>query len=217
MTRSVLVTGGASGIGRAAALLLAREGAAVTVVDRAAEAADDTAREITSAGGSAIAASADVGNESDVAAAVRSAVDAFGGLDGVVTSAGVFHGGDLKPLGEVELDDFLFVLQVNLAGTFLAIKHAVPHLVERRGAVVTGASTAALKGHGYGSGYTPSKGGVAALPPLAAGQYGPQGVRGNCICPRGVDTPMTAGTWNTPEGQKGIPRDGPLPRGGQPE
>ena len=118
MTRSVLVTGGASGIGRAAALLLAREGAAVTVVDRAADAADNTAREITSAGGSAIAASADVGNEGDVAAAVRSAVDAFGGLDGVVTSAGVFHGGDLKPLGEVELDDFLFVLQVNLAGTW---------------------------------------------------------------------------------------------------
>src|SRR6266566_8144509 len=132
MTRSVLVTGGASGIGRAAALLLAREGAAVTVVDRAADAADDTEREITSAGGSAIAASADVGNEDDVAAAVRRAVDAFGGLDGVVTSAGVFHGGDLKPLGEVELDDFLFVLQVNLAGTFLAIKHAVPHLVEDR-------------------------------------------------------------------------------------
>jgi len=217
MTRSVLVTGGASGIGRAAALLLAREGAAVTVVDRAVDAADDTAREITSAGGSAIAASADVGNEGDVAAAVSSAVDAFGGLDGVVTSAGVFHGGDLKPLGEVELDDFLFVLQVNLAGTFLAIKHAVPHLVERHGAVVTVASTAALKGHGYGSGYTASKGGVAALTRLAAVQYGPQGVRVNCICPGGVDTPMTAGTWRTPEAQERIRRIVPLQRVAEPE
>jgi NAD(P)-dependent dehydrogenase (short-subunit alcohol dehydrogenase family) len=217
MTRSVLVTGGASGIGRAAALLLAREGAAVTVVDRAADAADDTAREITSAGGSAIAASADVGYESDVADAVRSAVDAFGGLDGVVTSAGVFHGGDLKPLDEVELDDFLFVLQVNLAGTFLAIKHAVPHLVERRGAVVTVASTAALKGHGYGSGYTASKGGVAALTRLAAVQYGPEGVRVNCICPGGVDTPMTAGTWRTPEAQERIRRIVPLQRVAEPE
>src|SRR5260370_23527110 len=117
MTRSVRLTGGASGIGRAAALLLAREGAAVTVVDRAADAADDTAREITSAGGSAIAASADVGNEGDVAAAVRSAVDAFGGLDGVATSAGVFHGRDLKPLDEVELADFLFVVRGNPAAT----------------------------------------------------------------------------------------------------
>ena len=217
MTRSVLVTGGASGIGRATALLLAREGAAVTVVDRAADAADDTAREITSAGGSAIAASADVGNEGDVAAVVRSAVDTFGGLDGVVTSAGVFHGGDLKPLGEVELDDFLFVLQVNLAGTFLAVKHAVPHLVQRQGAVVTIASTAALKGHGYGSGYTASKGGVAALTRLAAVQYGPQGVRVNCICPGGVDTPMTAGTWRTPEAQERIRRIVPLQRVAEPE
>jgi NAD(P)-dependent dehydrogenase (short-subunit alcohol dehydrogenase family) len=217
MTRSVLVTGGASGIGRAAALLLAREGAAVTVVDRAAHAAEDTAREITSAGGSAIAAPADVGSEDDVAAAVGSAVDTFGGLDGVVTSAGVFHGGDLKPLGEVELDDFLFVLQVNLAGTFLAIKHAVSHLVERRGAVVTIASTAALKGHGYGSGYTASKGGVAALTRLAAVQYGPRGVRVNCICPGGVDTPMTAGTWRTPEAQERIRRIVPLQRVAEPE
>jgi NAD(P)-dependent dehydrogenase (short-subunit alcohol dehydrogenase family) len=217
MTRSVLVTGGASGIGRAAALLLAREDAAVTVVDRAADAAEDTAREITSAGGRAIAAPADVGNEGDVAAAVERAVDAFGGLDGVVTSAGVFHGGDLKPLGGVDLADFLFVLQVNLAGTFLAIKHAVPHLVERHGAVVTIASTAALKGHGYGSGYTASKGGVAALTRLAAVQYGPQGVRVNCVCPGGVDTPMTAGTWRTPEAQERIRRIVPLQRVAEPE
>src|SRR5438552_358141 len=136
MTRSVLVTGGASGIGRATALLLAREGAAVTVVDRAADAADDTAREITSAGGSAIAAVA---------------------------------------------------------------------------------STAALKGHGYGSGYTASKGGVAALTRLAAVQYGPQGVRVNCICPGGVDTPMTAGTWRTPEAQERIRRIVPLQRVAEPE
>jgi NAD(P)-dependent dehydrogenase (short-subunit alcohol dehydrogenase family) len=217
MTRSVLVTGGASGIGRAAAVVLAREGAAVTVVDRAGDAAEDTASEITSAGGSATAAPADVGNEDEIAAAVERAVDTFGGLDGVVTCAGVFHGGDLKPLGEVELDDFLYVLQVNLAGTFLAIKHALPHLAERRGAVVTIASTAALKGHGYGAGYTASKGGVAALTRLAAVQYGPQGVRVNCICPGGVDTPMTAGTWKTPEAQERIRRIVPLQRVAEPE
>jgi NAD(P)-dependent dehydrogenase (short-subunit alcohol dehydrogenase family) len=217
MTRSVLVTGGASGIGRAAAIILAREGAALTVVDRAGDAAEETAREITSAGGSAMAAPADVGNEDEIAAAVKRAVDTFGGLDGVVTSAGVFHGGDLKPLGEIEIDDFLFVLRVNLAGTFLAIKYAVPHLVERQGAVVTIASTAALQGHGYGSGYTASKGGVAALTRLAAVQYGPQGVRVNCICPGGVDTPMTAGTWKTPEAQERIRRIVPLQRVAEPE
>jgi NAD(P)-dependent dehydrogenase (short-subunit alcohol dehydrogenase family) len=217
MTRAVLVTGGASGMGRATALLLAREGTAVAVVDRAAGAAEDVAREITNGGDTAIAATADVGHEAEVAAAVARTIDAFGGLDGVVTSAGVFHGGDLKPLGEVELDDFLFVLRVNLAGTFLAIKHAVPHLVARHGAVVTIASTAALKGHGYGSGYTASKGGVAALTRLAAVQYGRHGVRINCICPGGVDTPMTAGTWDRPEAQERIRQNVPLQRVAQPE
>jgi NAD(P)-dependent dehydrogenase (short-subunit alcohol dehydrogenase family) len=189
----------------------------VAVVDRAGDPAQETAREITAAGGAAIAVPADVGNEDDVIKAVARTVDAFGGLDGVVTSAGVFHGGDLRPLGEVELDDFLFVLRINLAGTFLAIKHAAPHLVERRGAVVTIASTAALKGHGYGSGYTASKGGVAALTRLAAVQYGRQGVRVNCICPGGVDTPMTAGTWDRPEAQERIRRHVPMQRVAQPE
>jgi NAD(P)-dependent dehydrogenase (short-subunit alcohol dehydrogenase family) len=213
----MLVTGGASGMGRAAARLLARDGASVTVVDRAADAARDVAREISAAGGTALAAPADVGNEDEVKAAVAAAVDAFGGLDGVLTSAGVFHGNDLRPLGEIELDDFLFVLRVNLVGTFLAIKHALPHLVERRGAVVTIASTAALKGHGYGSGYTASKGGVAALTRIAAVQYGPQGVRVNCICPGSVDTPMTMGAWSTPEAQRRIERSVPLQRVAQPE
>jgi NAD(P)-dependent dehydrogenase (short-subunit alcohol dehydrogenase family) len=217
MARSMLVTGGASGMGRAAARLLARDGASVTVVDRAADAARDVAREITDGGGTALAAPADVGNEDEVASAVATAVDAFGGLDGVLTSAGVFHGNDLRPLGEVELDDFLFVLRVNLVGTFLAIKHALPHLAERRGAVVTIASTAALKGHGYGPGYTASKGGVAALTRIAAVQYGPQGVRVNCICPGSVDTPMTMGAWSTPEAQRRIERSVPLQRVAQPD
>lgn len=204
-------------MGRAAAHLLASDGASVTVVDRAADAAADVAREITKAGGTAQAAPADVGNEDEVAAAVAAAVDAFGGLDGVLTSAGVFHGNDLRPLGEVELDDFLFVLRVNLVGTFLAVKHALPHLVERRGAVVTIASTAALKGHGYGPGYTASKGGVAALTRIAAVQYGPQGVRVNCICPGSVDTPMTMGAWDSPEGRRRIERSVPLQRVARPE
>jgi NAD(P)-dependent dehydrogenase (short-subunit alcohol dehydrogenase family) len=204
-------------MGRAAARLLARDGASVTVVDRAADAARDVAREITGGGGTAQAAPADVGNEDEVASAVATAVDAFGGLDGVLTSAGVFHGNDLRPLGEVELDDFLFVLRVNLVGTFLAMKHALPHLVESQGAVVTIASTAALKGHGYGPGYTASKGGVAALTRIAAVQYGPQGVRVNCICPGSVDTPMTMGAWSTPEAQRRIERSVPLQRVAQPE
>src|SRR5262249_1723820 len=101
-------------------------------------------------------------------------------------------------------------------GTFLAMKHALPHLVERRGAVVTIASTAALKGHGYGPGYTASKGGVAALTRIAAVQYGPQGVRVNCICPGSVDTPMTRGAGSPPGAPGGMGRWAPLRGGGEP-
>jgi NAD(P)-dependent dehydrogenase (short-subunit alcohol dehydrogenase family) len=121
----------------------------------------------------------------------------------VVTCAGIFDGPDLQPIERIPLDTFLHTLRVNLAGTFLAIKHAVPHLARPDGArtsgVVTIASTAAIRGHGYGSGYTASKGGVAALTRLVATQCGPQGIRANCICPGGVNTPMAGDTWKSDE------------------
>jgi NAD(P)-dependent dehydrogenase (short-subunit alcohol dehydrogenase family) len=140
-------------------------------------------------------------------------VSAFGGLDGVVTSAGIFHGPDLSPIAEVTLETFMGVLAVNLAGTFLAVKHALPHLERSgHGSVVTIASTAALRGHGYGAGYTASKGGVAAFTRLVAVQCGPQQVRANCICPGGVDTPMTGGVWQGEEAEARIRRTVPLGR-----
>ena len=122
----------------------------------------------------------------------RAANDDLGRISGVVTAAGIFHGPDLRPAHEVSVDDFMAVLRVNLVGTFAVIKHALPHLMDGGGAIVTIASTAAIRGHGFGAGYTASKGGVDALTRLLAVQYGPHGVRANCICPGGVDTPMTA-------------------------
>jgi NAD(P)-dependent dehydrogenase (short-subunit alcohol dehydrogenase family) len=99
----------------------------------------------------------------------------------------------------VTVDTFVHVLRVNLVGTFAVIKYALPMLVDGGGAIVTIASTAAIRGHGYGAGYTASKGGVDALTRLLAVQYGPNGVRANCICPGGVDTPMTAGVFASEE------------------
>ncbi len=131
-----------------------------------------------------------------------------------MTCAGIFAGDDLRPLENIELDTFLSVLRVNLAGTFLAIKHALPHLRrdegEHTGSVVTVASTAAIRGHGFGAGYTASKGGVAALTRLVAVQGGPQGIRANCICPGGVDTPMAAGSWSSDEARARLKRTVPL-------
>ena len=186
----MLVTGGGSGIGRATAIRAAREGAAVAVVDRHAQNGEDTGTAIRDAGGRASSYPCDVGDDAAVAAAVGAAAAELGRITGVVTAAGIFHGPDLQPAHQVAVDDFVAVLRVNLVGTFAVIKHALPFLIDGGGAIVTIASTAAIRGHGFGAGYTASKGGVDALTRLLAVQYGKHGVRANCICPGGVDTPM---------------------------
>jgi NAD(P)-dependent dehydrogenase (short-subunit alcohol dehydrogenase family) len=214
--RSVLVTGAASGMGRATTTRLVEEGARVTAVDLDEPGLEETVK-LADAGDRVVACTADVSREPDVVAAVEAAVEANGSLSGVVTCAGIFHPGDLKPAADVTLADFLHVIGVNLAGTFLAIKYALPHLVNGGGSIVTIASTAALRGHGFGSGYTASKGGVDALTRLVATQYGRQGVRANCICPGGIDTPMTAGRFLTPQATEMFEKRVPLARVGQPE
>lgn len=163
----------------------------------------------------------DVGEEPDVAGAVAHAIESFDRLDGVVTCAGIFDGPDLQPIECVPLETFMHTLRVNLAGTFLAIKHSVPHLVRPDGAptsgIVTVASTAAIRGHGFGSGYTSSKGGVVALTRLVASQCGPQGIRANCICPGGVNTPMAGDTWKGDEAIARAKRIVPLGHVAEPE
>jgi NAD(P)-dependent dehydrogenase (short-subunit alcohol dehydrogenase family) len=196
---TVVVTGGGSGIGRATAERAGREGAAVAVVDRAADNAAETARIVNDAGGRAVAYPCDVGDDAAVTATVQRIGSELGRVTGVVTAAGIFHGPDLQPAHQVTVDDFVHVLRDNLVGTFAVIKHALPMLIDGGGSIVTIASTAAIRGHGYGAGYTASKGGVDALTRLLAVQYGASGVRANCICPGGVDTPMTGGTFATTE------------------
>jgi NAD(P)-dependent dehydrogenase (short-subunit alcohol dehydrogenase family) len=219
--RVVLVTGAGSGIGQAATVEVTRRGGSVLGLDRSAAGLAETAALVAASGGAIETAAGDVGDEDAVAEAVARAIGAFGRLDGVVTCAGIFAGEDLQPIQDVELDTFLQVLRVNLAGTFLAVKHALPHLRrderESSGSVVTIASTAAIRGHGFGSGYTASKGGVAAFTRLVAVQGGPQGVRANCICPGGVDTPMSAGTWSSDEARARLKRTVPLGRVAQAE
>lgn len=217
----MLVTGAASGMGRATTIRLVDEGARITAVDVDQSGLDETVKLASDTAGDVIPSTADVSNEEDVRGAVDAAAQAFGGLSGLVTCAGIFHPGDLKPVAEVTLADFLHVIGVNLAGTFLAIKYALPHFLDRGGvsgggSIVTIASTAALRGHGFGSGYTASKGGVDALTRLVATQYGRQGVRANCICPGGIDTPMTAGRFLTPEATEVFEKRVPLARVGQP-
>ncbi len=212
--RVVLVTGAASGIGQATALEIAGRGGSVLALDRDAGGLAETTRVVLAAGGAIETAAGDVGDEDTVAEAVARAVGAFGRLDGVVTCAGIFDGPDLQPIEDVPLETFLHTLRVNLAGTFLAVKHAIPHLRREDGiataSVVTIASTAAIRGHGFGSGYTSSKGGVAAFTRLVAVQCGPKGIRANCICPGGVNTPMAGDTWRSDDAIRRAKRTVPL-------
>lgn len=213
----VVVTGGGSGIGRSCALVAAARGAAVAVVDREAEHARLAADEITAAGGRALALAVDVTDDAGLADAVARTAETFGRITGLVTSAGVFHGPDFAPIEDIPLEVFAGVLAINLGGTFSAIRHCLPHLKNGGGSIVTIASTAALRGHGHGAGYTASKGGVDALTRLVAVQAGPAGVRANCVCPGGVDTPMTGGVYRTEEAAAQARRAIPLGRYAQPE
>jgi NAD(P)-dependent dehydrogenase (short-subunit alcohol dehydrogenase family) len=210
----VLVTGGGSGIGRATAGLAAERGAAVAVLDRHEANAIETVTAIEAAGGRALAIAVDVADDAAVGAAVAATAAAYGRITGVVTAAGIFHGPDLAPIEQVDVSDFFRVLAVNLGGTFSVIHHALPLLADGGGAIVTIASTAAIRGHGFGPGYTASKGGVDALTRLVAVQGGPRGVRANCICPGGIDTPMTGGTFASPEAVARAKRSIPLGRYG---
>ncbi|MFZ4583694.1 MAG: SDR family NAD(P)-dependent oxidoreductase [Acidimicrobiia bacterium] len=214
--RSIVITGAGSGIGRATALECAMHGARVALIDRAN--ADAVAEEVLATGGTAVPCGADVTDNDAMHSAMARAHSELGHLDGVVTSAGIFGAHDMGPLAEISLDGFMEVVNVNLVGTFLALKYALPYIVDHGGgAAVTVASTGALRGNAMGPGYTASKGGVDALTRLAAVQYGPKGVRVNCVCPGGTDTPMTMGVFSSPEVVAAMKGKVPLGKAAQPE
>jgi NAD(P)-dependent dehydrogenase (short-subunit alcohol dehydrogenase family) len=192
--RRILITGGASGIGRSTAVLFVREGAAVTVLDRTATAVEAAAQAI---GCSWVAA--DVTDPGQVATAVTKAADAMGGLDGVVNAAGIFSAAGLA---NTTPDQFAQILAVNLTGTFLVIQAAVPLLLAcGQGTVVNLGSGVGLLPAGPGStAYVASKGGVIAMTKALAQELAPA-VRVNVVCPGMVETAMTQGWLRNATGE----------------
>jgi NAD(P)-dependent dehydrogenase (short-subunit alcohol dehydrogenase family) len=185
-----IVTGAASGIGRASAILFAREGARLVIVDQNGEGLAETAKLIAKDGGSAQAMTADTGREEDVRSFVNRAIQNFGGLDAIYANAGI--SGGLVPLFEQTVEQWQQILQTNLIGPFLAIKHAGAHMIKQgRGSIVLTASVAGLRANAGGSPYSASKAGVVSLAQTAANALLGTGVRVNAICPGLIETGMT--------------------------
>lgn len=186
-----IVTGAASGIGRATAELLAREGATVIVSDVDADGGARTVEAIRAAGGAAEFVAADVSREEDVVALVAAAVDGHGGLDVAVNNAGIL--GNFMPGADIPVEDFDRIVAVNLRGVFLGMKHQVPAMLARGGgAIVNVASAAGVLAQPFAAAYTASKHGVVGLTKGFALDHAASGVRINAVCPGGVKTNIAA-------------------------
>lgn len=185
----VLVTGAASGIGRAAAERLAAEGGKIFCTDINADALSEVVDAITEAGGTAVAHAFDIGSEEQVNACIAACVQQFGQLDAVVNMAGVLR---FDNCHELAASDWQRVIDINLTGTFLLCKAALPELLKTQGNIVNAASTASLTGLPWGTAYSASKGGVLAMTRTIAVEYAKRGVRANCVCPGDINTNMAA-------------------------
>jgi NAD(P)-dependent dehydrogenase (short-subunit alcohol dehydrogenase family) len=217
--KSAIITGAASGIGRAAARLFAAAGARVVAADQS-EAVHEVARAIVEAGGRAVAMVADAGREEDVEGLVSRACAAHGGLDIVFANAGI-TGGAPGGIFDVGPENWAEVLRVNLIGPYLAIKHATPKMKERgAGAIICTASVAGLRANAGPAQYSASKAGVVSLVQTAAQQLAGTNIRVNAICPGLIETGMTKPIYDHARSAGVLDKVGqlnPLKRGGEPE
>ncbi len=214
-----LVTGGGTGMGRATALVFAKEGAKVAVTGRRKEPLEETVSEIESSGRQAVMVQGDVSVAKDAAEMVNKTVKAFGRLDILVNNAGVSY----KPGGTVETDEdgWDVVMDINAKGVFLVSRYATPELEKTRGNIINIGSIFGLLGYPKVIAYCASKGAVVNLTRSMALDLAEKGIRVNCICPGVVETAMVRG-WiersDNPEAlTKELEADHPIGRLGQPE
>jgi NAD(P)-dependent dehydrogenase (short-subunit alcohol dehydrogenase family) len=211
-----IVTGGGSGLGEAIGKALAKRGARVVLSDINLAGAERVAGEIAQAGGTASAVQQDAARPEDSERVVRYAVDTYGALHYAVNNAGI--GGDRAPAGETDLADWARVININLNGVLYGMRYQIPAMLEagaRACAIVNMASIhGTVAAPGFGA-YTAAKHGVVGLTKNAAAEYGPQGLRVNCVGPAYIETPLLAGL--PAEARTALVARHPLGRLGRPD
>lgn len=214
--KTVLVTGGTTGIGLEAALRVAAEGAAVTVTGRRAEPGEAAVVQLEAAGAQALFVRGDVAVDADAQHMVSATLERFGRLDVAVNNAGV--SGQMTRLHEMDEDYFDSVIEVNLKGVWLSMKHEIPAMLALGGgSIVNISSVAGVRGGPVaGSAYVASKHGVVGITKVAAVEYAADQIRINCICPAVIETPMAAEAFADPDLRALVESKHPIGRVGEP-
>jgi len=210
------VSGGGSGIGRATALAFAARGAAVSVTDIDKASAVETASLIQTAGGQASAVACDVAVEEDVQTALQHTIATFGRLDIAFNNAGIEQ--DQVALADLPTEDFRRLIDIDLTGVFLAMKHQIPLMREHGGVIVNTSSGAGVKGIPQQAAYAAAKWGVIGMTRSAALENIGDGIRINAVCPGVIDTSMMARTFGEgTEGHEAATAQEPIGRPGRAE
>ncbi|GAA1781197.1 SDR family oxidoreductase [Leucobacter iarius] len=204
--RRALVTGGGSGIGQATVLRMLAEGGTVVAADVSEAGLADTVAKAGEAAGRLHTVIVNIADEASVRAGVATAVEHLGGLDVLVNAAGILRSSHTH---ETSLESFEQVIRVNLVGTFLMIREAIPALLEGNGsAVVNFSSTSAMFAHPYMAAYAASKGGVQSMTHALAAEYAKQGIRFTAVQPGSISSGMTDGSGASKQSQgPGLPED----------